>query len=104
MIVTYYLDLFSPDTYEAFGRSDRTISSFRPRQRNVADRIKQGDKLVCYMTRLSRWIGMLVVEAGPFHDATPIFYPEGDPFTVRFRVRAVTWLPLNKTVPILWRA
>jgi hypothetical protein len=98
--MAYFLDLFSPDTYEAFGRSDRTISGFRPRQRNVAQRVKPGDRLVCYMTRLSRWVGVLKVEAGPFNDATPIFYPENDPFTVRFRVRPITWLPLEKTVPI----
>ncbi len=98
--MSYFMDLFSPETYEAFAKSDRTISGFRPRQRNIAQRIRPGDKLVCYMTRLSRWIGILEVENGPFNDATPIFYPEADPFTVRFRVRAKVWLPLEKTVPI----
>jgi hypothetical protein len=98
--MAFFLDLFSPDTYEAFGRSDRTVSGFRPRQRNVAQRLKAGDKLICYMTRLSRWIGVLQVEAGPFNEDTPIFYPENDPFTVRFKVSALVWLPLAKTVPI----
>lgn len=98
--MTYFLDLFSPDTYEAFGRSARTVSGFRPRQRNVAQRVKAGDRLICYMTRLSRWVGVLEVEAGPFNETTPIFYPENDPFTIRFRVRPITWLPLEKTVPI----
>lgn len=98
--VAYFLDLFSPETYEAFSLSDRTVSGFRPRQRNAAQRVKVGDKLICYMTRLSRWAGVLQVEAGPFHDATPIFYPDNDPFTVRFRVRPITWLPIEKTVPI----
>jgi hypothetical protein len=105
--MSYFLDLFSPDTYEAFARSDRSISGFRPRQRNIAQRVKKGDKLICYMTRLSRWVGLLEVEAGPFNDNTPIFYAEDDPFTVRFKVRPVIWLPLEKTVPIhvdqVWR-
>lgn len=100
MTVAYFLDLFSPDTYEAFGRSDRTISGFRPRQRNVAARIKKGDRFICYMTRLSRFVGVLEVEGGPFDDATPIFYEDNDPFTVRFNVRVVSWLPLERTVPI----
>ncbi len=98
--MAYYLDLFSPETYEAFGRSDRTISGFRIRQRNVAQRVKSGDKLVCYMTRLSRWIGLLEVLEGPFIDDTPLFYPEADPFVVRFRVRELVWLPVEKAVPI----
>jgi predicted RNA-binding protein len=61
-----YLDLFSPATYEAFSKSDRTISGFRTRQRGVAQRIKAGDRPICYMTKLSRWIGILEVESGPF--------------------------------------
>jgi hypothetical protein len=98
--MAYYLDLFSPATYEAFSRSDRTISGFRPQQRAAAQRIKPGDHLLCYMTKLSRWIGVLEVESGPFDDATPRFYPEDDPFTVRFRVKPIHWLPLEKCVPI----
>jgi hypothetical protein len=98
--MAYYLDLFSPETYEAFGCSDRTVSGFRIRQRNVAQRVKSGDKLVCYMTRLSRWIGVLEIVEGPFVDETPIFYPEADPFVVRFRVRELVWLPVEKAIPI----
>lgn len=98
--MAYYLDLFSPATYEAFSKSDRTISGFRPRQRAAAQRIKSGDRLVCYMTKLSRWIGILEVESGPFEDSTPIFYPDDDPFTIRFRVKPIHWLPLEKCVPI----
>src|SRR6185295_388709 len=98
--MTYYLDLFSPATYAAFSKSDRTVSGFRPRQRGVAQRIKRGDRFVCYMTKLSRWVGILEVESGPFEDSTPIFYPEDDPFSIRFRVNPIHWLPLEKCVPI----
>jgi hypothetical protein len=98
--MAYYLNLFSPETYEAFGRSDRTISGFRPRQHDMAGRVQPGDLLVCYMTRLSRWVGLLEVVQGPFHENTPIFSAEDDPFTLRFRVKSLVWLPLEKTVPI----
>jgi predicted RNA-binding protein len=98
--MSYYLDLFSPATYVAFSKSDRTISGFRPRQRSVAQRIKRGDRFVCYMTKLARWVGILEVQSGPFEDSTPIFYPESDPFTVRFRVNPIHWLPLDRCVPI----
>ncbi len=98
--MAYYLDLFSPETYEAFARSDRSISGFRMRQRNVARRVKPGDKFICYMTRLSRWMGLLEVLDGPLVDETPIFYPENDPFVVRFRVRPLVWLAVEKAIPI----
>jgi predicted RNA-binding protein len=96
----YYLDLFSPATYEAFSKSDRTITGFRPHKRGVAQRVKRGDRLICYMTELMRWIGVLEVESGPFEDSTPIFDPDSDPFTIRFRVKPLYWLPLNQCVPI----
>src|SRR3990172_2404843 len=98
--MAYFLDLFSPETYEAFGRSDGTISGFRLRQRNAAARVKPGDRLLCYMTRLSRWTGLLEVLDGPFIDDKPIFYAEDDPFVVRFRVDPLVWLPVEKSVPI----
>jgi hypothetical protein len=98
--MAYYLSLFSPETYEAFSWSDQTIAGFRPRQRHLADRVRPSDKFVCYMTRLSRWVGVLDILEGPFDDDTPIFYPADDPFTLRFRVRAAIWLPLEKTAPI----
>jgi hypothetical protein len=45
--MVYYLDLFSPATYEAFSKSNHTVSGFRPRTRGVAQRGRRGDRLVC---------------------------------------------------------
>ena len=53
--MAYYLNLFSPETYVAFERSDRTVSGFRRRQRHAASRTRRGDVFVCYLTKLSRW-------------------------------------------------
>ncbi len=106
--MAYFLDLFSPETYEAFSRSDCTISGFRLRQQNAANRVKIGDKFICYMTKLSRWIGILEVLSEWFKDDTPIFYPTDDPFVIRFRVKPIAWLPKDKAVPIheerVWRS
>lgn len=61
----------------------------------MTERIASGDILICYMTRLSRWVGALEVIDGPFIDSTPIFLPENDPFVVRFRVCPVVWLDVD---------
>ena len=98
--MAYFIDLFSPETYEAFTRSSRDISGFRLRHKGMADRIKPGDIFVCYLTRLSRWFGLLDVVEGPFIDDKPIFVPESDPFVVRFRVRPKVWLEIEKAIPI----
>lgn len=96
----YYTDLFSPETYQAFSRSPRQISGFRSNQRAMAEKVAPGDKFVCYMTRISRWIGVLEVEGKCFVDSDPLFLPEDDPFTVRFRVRPIVWLEPDKAIPI----
>lgn len=98
--MAYYLDLFSPETYEAFKGSDQTVSGFRSRQQNAANRLKTGDKLVCYLTKLSRWMGLLEVVSGPYLDKTPLFTPDPDPFIVRVKVSNVAWLDIEKAIPI----
>lgn len=98
--MNYFLDLFSPETYEAFAHSDQSISGFRLRQKNAAERIQLSDRLVCYMTKLMRWFGVLEVLEGPFQDNTPRFYSDDDPFVVRFRVRPRVWLSVDKAIPI----
>jgi hypothetical protein len=98
--MAYYIDLFSPDTYETFKNSDRTISGFRERQRGVASDIKPGDKLICYITKLSRWAGVLEVKSTYFEDDKPIFYLVNDPFIIRFNVQDKVWLPLEHSLPI----
>jgi hypothetical protein len=98
--MAYFIDLFSPETYEAFKRSNRDVSGFRLRHKNTADRVKPGDTLVCYLTRLSRWFGLLDVVEGPFIDNKPIFTESDDPFVVRFRVRPRVLLDIEKALPI----
>ena len=104
----YFLNLFSPETYEAFTKSGRDISGFRLRHENAAARVRPGDKLVCYMTKLSRWVGILEVNSSWFKDETPIFYQTDDPFFIRFKVNPLALLTKEKAIPIhndrVWNA
>ena len=98
--MAYFLNLFSPETYEAFRKSDMSVSGFRISQQNAASRINVDDKLVCYMTKLSRWIGVLEVMSNSYQDDAPIFYNENDPFIVRFKVKPLAWLDKEQAIPI----
>lgn len=106
--MSYYLDLFSPETYKAFSDSNRDISGFRERQFNAAQKIQIGDKLICYITGISRWTGILEVTSSYFRDQTPIFYKKDDPFIVRFKVKPTVWLPYEESIPIheniIWKS
>jgi hypothetical protein len=66
----------------------------------MGERIKSGDVFVCYLTRVSRWFGLLEVIEGPFIDDKPIFVPDADPFVVRFRVKPLVWLAIEHVIPI----
>src|SRR4051812_28445060 len=96
--MTYYLDLFTPETWEAFRAHGGTVSGFRERQRRSADRLKPGDIFLCYLVRLSRWCGVLEVVSGPTMDATPLF-SDPDPFVVRFEVRPRILLEVEQSIP-----
>jgi hypothetical protein len=76
------------------------VSGFRMRQQNAAERIHRGDKLICYLTKLSRWMGVLEVLGDSFKDDTPIFYEKDDPYVVRFKVRPLAWLDVENAIPI----
>ena len=87
MTINWYTYLFSPDTYKAFLQTARKNPGVRKRQQQAAERIQPGDVLVCYMTKVSRWCGLLEVVGGqPYHD------PQEDPFPVRLRVKPLVLL------------
>ena len=102
--MNWYTYLFSPDTYGAFLQTDRKNTGVRKRQRQAAERVQPGDILICYMTKVSRWCGLLeVVDGHPYDD------PQEDPFPVRLRVKPVVLLeevkyglPIRN--PEIWKA
>lgn len=98
--MAYYIDLFSPETFLAFKNSNQNISGFRERQKGTAALVKPGDRLICYVTKLSRWIGILEVTSSYFIDEAPIFTSVADPFVIRFKVKTNVWLQLEKGIPV----
>jgi predicted RNA-binding protein len=97
----YWLDLFTPYTWERFKEHGATISGFRPRQRKTAyQRIKTGDLLLCYLVKLSRWCGVLEVVSEAFEDTAPIFAEVNDPFPIRFKVKPIILLEFEQAIPI----
>ena len=64
--MAHFLHLYSPATYRAFFSCDRTVTGFQIRHKVAAEKVKSGDKFLCYVTRLSRWFGVLDVVDRPF--------------------------------------
>jgi hypothetical protein len=100
--MNYFIDLFSPETTKAFEKSGKDVSGFRISRKTYVENqsIGPGDKFICYVTRLQRFVGVLEIKSRHFIDETPIFTEEGDPFILRFKVEPLVWLPLNKAIPV----
>jgi EVE domain len=68
---SYWLDLFTGTTWEEFLAAGGEDSGFRERRWKTLQQMKPGDYLLCYLTGISRWIGVLEVVSEPFKDTTP---------------------------------
>lgn len=95
----YWLDLLTGKTWEEFLRYGASISGFKERRRNIAKRIHPGDYLICYLTGLSRFIGILEVLSESYFDTETRIW-EDQLFPVRFKVKVVCALDAKTAVPI----
>src|ERR1700757_1952302 len=80
----YWLDLFTPATWQEFLDAGASVSGFRESRWATLQKVKVGDYFLCYLTGLSRWIGLLEVTSAPFRDSSPIW--EEDSFPCRVKV------------------
>jgi hypothetical protein len=95
-----YLDLFTPETWQAFVKRGRDVSGFREWGKEIARKVGPGDVFICYLVGLSRWVGALRILSQPFQDSTPYFVEQDDPFIIRFRVEPITTVDLVRAIPI----
>ncbi len=73
MTTNYSLDLFTGKTWEEFHRNGAAVSGFKERRRRIAKRMQTGDYLLCCLTGLSRFVGVLEVLSESYYDDTPIW-------------------------------
>lgn len=106
--MTHYTYLYSPETYAWFCQSDKSLAGVRKNQESVARKVQVGDHLICYVTKVARWAGILEVTGAVYEDSTPQFVSSDDPFVIRFPVKTLIWLPIERCVPIkdgvIWNA
>lgn len=95
---TYWLDLFSGTTWQEFLDAGAKVSGFREGRRNMVQQLKPGDYLLCYLTGISRWIGVLEITSEAFMDTTVIWKDAVFPW--RVQVRPIVALTPETAVPI----
>jgi hypothetical protein len=96
---SYWLDLFTGKTWDEFLAAGGTVSGFRETRCPTVFRMKPGDYLLCYMTGISRWIGVLEITGEPFKGEDPIWKDEV--FPCRVPVKVISALKPETAVPVL---
>jgi len=56
---TYWLDLFTVETWKEFLDHGGDVTGFREKRWKTVQKIKHGDYLLCYLTGASCWVGSL---------------------------------------------
>lgn len=95
---SYWLDLFTGTTWREFQEAGGEVSGFRESRWKSVQRIKPGDYLLCYLTGVSRFIGVLEVVSEAYRDDSSIW--TYDSFPCRLKVRPVVELTPETAVPV----
>jgi len=94
----YWIDLFTGKTWDEFLAAGGRTSGHRASKAKMVKRLRPGDWLLCYVTGVSRFIGILEVESEAFTDEKMIW--SDDVFPVRISVKPVATLPPETSVPV----
>jgi restriction system protein len=95
--MNYWLDLFTVKTLEEFQKAGAKVSGFRERRFHTCEQIQPGDKLLCYVTGISRWVGVLRVTKPVYRSEERIW--DMEVFPIRLGVESEVLLPPEHGIP-----
>jgi hypothetical protein len=96
----YWLDLFTGVTWEQFRKRGGSTSGFRASRWNTVQKISKGDYLLCYLTGISRFIGICEVTSEAFRKEERDIWIDED-FPCRLGVRQIVELTPETAIPVL---
>ena len=95
----YFLEILSPETWPHFcQRPD--VAGYRKRHHKRCTEIRPGDLLICYLTHLSRWSGVLEVQDKFFWNENWKLYGMEEIFPLCFKVKSLVTLQMEAAVPV----
>jgi predicted RNA-binding protein len=95
---SYWLDLFSGQSWAEFIAAGASTSGFREGRRKTVARIRPGDYLIPYLVGVSRFVGVLEVISELYEDHTPIW--KDAVFPERVKVKPLVTLKAETAVPV----
>jgi hypothetical protein len=92
------MSLFTGKSWDEFLAAGGGVTGSRAGRWRTVQQIKPGDYLLCYLTGVSRWIGVLKVESEAYQDTAPIW--RDDEFPCRVNVQPHIVLEPETAIPI----
>jgi hypothetical protein len=99
MTPSYWLDLYTFETWNEFLAAGANVTGFREKRWKTVQKIKPGDILLCYLTGVGRWIGILEAVGPAFKDKKPIW--KVSEFPARVPVKLIGKLDPVFSVPVV---
>jgi len=95
----YWVQVFSVETWNEFLTAGASTTGFSDSRWGFVQKLKLGDYLLCYLSRISSWVGLLEVTSAPYLDNTTRIWKKGS-YPCRVDVRVLKSLPLENAIPI----
>jgi hypothetical protein len=95
---TYWVQVFTLKTWQEFLAAGGKVTGFRSARWWRIQQLKPGDFLLCYLSGLGKFVGILEVQSDPYIDQSPIW--QGESFPCRADVKIVTALEPEAAVSI----
>lgn len=94
----YYLALFNEETWNEFLDNGSSIYGTNLNKQRRMEMINVGDFLICYVTKLSRFVGLLKINSKAYLDNSRIW--KNDIYPVRTTVHPIYILEVDTGIPI----
>jgi hypothetical protein len=92
----FFIDLFTPETWQEAAARDYSITGFSGRRHAYAERVQVGDIFLCYLTGKSRFIGALCATSTVYNDDEPIWTSQV--FPTRFHCELLIKVPEDRGI------
>ncbi len=96
--VRYFIGLFTVESWREFKRHGGEVMGFNEKKAAAAARLQPGDRILCYLSKVSAFVGFMEVAGPSYADSTPIW--SDGLYPIRLPVRVVVEVPLFRAVPI----
>ena len=89
--MNYYTTIFTEETYSEFIEHGSGVSGHGPSKWKTAQKVNIGDRLLCYVAGLKKWVGVLEVTGEPYLDEETRIWAKAI-FPVRIPVKPIILL------------